>query len=331
MIQRIFSGVQPTGLLHIGNYLGALKNWVDLQDRHACIFSIVDLHAITVHQEPKAVRENILKTAALYLAIGIDPEKSTLFVQSDVHEHAELAWILNTITKTSELKLMHQFKEKSKGHPENVNMGLFGYPVLMAADILLYKTTHVPVGEDQKQHIELTRELARRFNSLFGDVFVVPEATIPEVGARIMGLDDPTKKMQKSARSSYNYISLTDSPDEVKRKIARAVTDSGNEIIHGADKPALSNLLTIYHLLSGLSIMDIEKRYVGKGYGDFKKDLIDVTNAFLAPVQKKYNQLLAKPDHLTALLAKGAQQASATASLTMEEVKKAMGLGSKSV
>lgn len=326
-MQRVFSGVQSSGILHIGNYLGALKNWVALQDTHECIFSIVDLHAITVPQDPRALRENILKTAALYLAVGIDPKKSTMFVQSDVSEHAELAWILNTITKISELKLMHQFKEKSKGHTENITMGLFDYPVLMAADILLYKTEVVPVGEDQKQHVELTRELARRFNGVFSEVFAVPELYIAETGARIMGLDDATKKMQKSAASAYNYISLTDSADEVKRKISRAVTDSGNDIVYSPEKPALSNLLTIYHLLSGESIKDIEKRYTGKGYKEFKHDLSELIIGFLAPMQIKYEKLMAHPEKITEILESGAKHAQKIASQTMKEVKDAVGLG----
>ncbi len=326
-MQRVFSGVQPSGVLHIGNYLGALSQWISLQEQHRCLFSIVDLHAITAQQDPKVLRENILKTAALYLAVGIDPDQSILFVQSDVKEHAELSWILNTITKISELKLMHQFKEKSKSQSQNINMGLFGYPVLMAADILLYKSTLVPVGEDQKQHVELTRELARRFNSLFGETFVIPEASVPKSGARIMGLDDPTKKMQKSARSVYNYIALTDSPEEIKRKISRAVTDSGNEIVFGEDKPALSNLLTIYHLFSGLSVKEIEKKYYEKGYKDFKGDLGSLLIDKLGDIQKKYASYMKHEDHLSATLKKGAHAARTIAEQTITEVKAALGLG----
>lgn len=324
---KVFSGVQPSGALHIGNYLGALKQWVALQSEHECIFSIVDLHAITVPQEPRALRENILKTAALYLAVGVDPEKSTLFVQSDVHEHAELAWILNTQAKLSELKLMHQFKEKSKSNPGNITVGLFGYPVLMAADILLYKTNLVPVGEDQKQHIELARELARRFNASFGDVFTIPEPLVSEIGSRIMGLDDPTKKMQKSARSSYNYISLTDSSDEIRRKVSRAVTDSGNEIVYSDEKPALSNLLTIYHLFSGEPIKEIEKRTMGKGYKEFKEDLANAIISFTEPVMKKYERFITDPARLQSILKDGAAKAAMQAAATMHEVKTAVGLG----
>ena len=328
-MERVFSGVQPSGVLHIGNYLGALSQWVSLQEQHRCLFSIVDLHAITASQDPKVLRENILKTAALYLAVGIDPDRSILFVQSDVKEHAELSWVLNTITKLSELKLMHQFKEKSKTQSQNINMGLFGYPVLMAADILLYKSTLVPVGEDQKQHVELTRELARRFNSQFGETLVVPEASVPESGARIMGLDDPTKKMQKSARSVYNYIALTDAPDEIRRKISRAVTDSGSDIVASDDKPALSNLLTIYHLFSGLSIKEIEKKYYGKGYKEFKGDLADILIEKLSGIQKKYESHMKKPEHLSAILLKGAHAAREIAEQTIAEVKSALGLGSQ--
>lgn len=324
---RVFSGVQPSGILHIGNYLGALKQWVALQDEHECFFSIVDLHAITVPQEPAVLRENIVKTAALYLAIGVDPERSTLFVQSRVQEHAELAWILNTLTKLSELKLMHQFKEKSKAHPEHITVGLFDYPVLMAADILLYKTQLVPVGEDQQQHIELAREIARRFNATFGELFPTPEVLLSEKGARIMALDDPTKKMQKSARSAYNYMSLTDSPEEIRRKMSRAVTDSGNDIMHGPQKPALSNLLTIYHLFSGEPIKDIEKRYVGKGYKEFKDDLSDIVISFTTPLLKKYETLMRDQKRLANILETGAAKARTHAHNTMEEVRRAVGLG----
>lgn len=324
---RVFSGVQSSGILHIGNYLGALKSWVALQDTEQCIFSIVDLHAITVPQDPRTLRENILKTAALYLAIGIDPKKSTMFVQSDVKEHAELAWILNTITKISELKLMHQFKEKSGKNSESITMGLFDYPVLMAADILLYKTDIVPVGDDQKQHVELTRELARRFNGTFSEVFTVPEARVAESGARIMGLDDASKKMQKSAASAYNFIALTDSPEEIKRKISRAVTDSGNEIVFTPEKPAVSNLLTIYQLFSGEPMMEIEKRYTGKGYREFKEDLATLLVKQLEPIQKKYQALMSQPEKLVDILASGAKAAQKIASQTLKEVKDAVGLG----
>src|SRR3989338_8308577 len=240
-MQRVFSGVQPTNNLHLGNYLGAIKNWVKLsrQGGYESIFCIVDFHAITVKQEPKTLRQNVLNVAKTYLALGIDPDKSTIFAQSQVKEHTELAWILNTIAKLSELERMTQFKDKAKQYKDNINMGLFGYPVLMAADILLYDTEVVPVGEDQAQHVELARVLARRFNSTFGETFVEPEALIKKEGARIMGLDDPKKKMSKSATSPNNYIALIDSPAVAAKKLSRAVTDSGTVIKSGADKPAL--------------------------------------------------------------------------------------------
>ncbi|HMN19190.1 MAG TPA: tryptophan--tRNA ligase, partial [Candidatus Moranbacteria bacterium] len=244
MKKRIFSGVQPSGNLHIGNYLGAIKNWVDLQDEYESIFCVVDLHAITVPQDPEKLRRKTLEIAKIYLAAGIDPQKSTIFVQSQVPEHSELMWLLNTVAKMSELEKMTQFKDKSqKEGREGASLGLFAYPVLMAADILLYDTEIVPVGEDQKQHVELARDLAKRFNHRFGETFVVPQAHIRQEGMRIMGLDDPTKKMSKSASSEYNYIALMDDADTIRRKIKKAVTDSGSEISYGEEKPALRNLL----------------------------------------------------------------------------------------
>ena len=323
-MKRIFSGVQPTNNLHLGNYLGAIKNWVELQNQYQSIFCIVDLHAITVKQDPKVLRQNVLNVAKTYLALGIDPAKSTIFVQSHVLQHAELAWILNTVAKLSELERMTQFKDKAQQHKENINMGLFDYPVLMAADILLYNTEVVPVGEDQKQHVELTRDLAERFNSLYGKTFVVPEPMINKVGARIMGLDDAGKKMSKSATSPNNYISLLDSLEVAKKKISRAVTDSGSTIESGADKPALTNLLTIYSLLSGQKIKDIEKEYTGKGYADFKKGLAEIVTNFLSDFQTKFNAL--DDEKVKNILADGAEKARAMAEKKMEEVKTKMGL-----
>ena len=287
-MQRIFSGVQPTNNIHLGNYLGAIKNWVEMQKNYECIFCVVDLHALTVYQKPETLRQNILNVAKTYLALGIDPIQSTIFVQSDVKEHAELALILNTIAKLGEMERMTQFKDKSRQHKDNVNMGLFGYPVLMAADILLYDTKAVPVGEDQKQHVELTRDLAERFNKLYGDTFVVPEPLIKKQGARIMGLDDPMKKMSKSASSSSNYIALLDNPEIATKKIMKAVTDSGAEVKSGVNKPALTNLLTIYSLLTEKPIKNIEKEYVGQGYGAFKKGLAEAVGEFLFEFQKKF-------------------------------------------
>ena len=323
-MQRIFSGVQPTNNLHLGNYLGAIKNWVELQNSYDSFYCIVDLHAITVKQDPKILRQNVLNVAKTYLALGIDPNKSTIFIQSQVKEHTELAWILNTIAKLSELERMTQFKDKAKQHKENINMGLFGYPVLMAADILLYDTNAVPVGEDQKQHVELTRDLAARFNSAYGKTFTEPEPLIKNEGARIMGLDDPTNKMSTSATSPNNYIALLDSPEVTAKKISRAVTDSGSTIESGSDKPALTNLLTIYSLLSGQTIKNIEKEYAGKGYADFKKGLTTVVTSFLSDFQTKFNAL--DDNKVKAILEDGANKARAIAEKKMADVKNKMGL-----
>ncbi len=323
-MKRVFSGVQPTNNLHLGNYLGAIKNWVELSSSEDCIFCIVDLHAITVKQEPKILRQNVLNVAKTYLALGIDPNKSTIFAQSHVPQHAELAWILNTIAKLAELERMTQFKDKAKQHKENINMGLFGYPVLMAADILLYDTQVVPVGEDQAQHVELARVLARRFNTTFGKTFVEPEALIKKEGARIMGLDDPAKKMSKSAASPNNYIALLDSPTVAAKKISRAVTDSGTEIKSGTNKPALTNLLTIYSLLSGQKIKDIEKEYIDKRYSDFKKGLTEVVVNFLSDFQNKFHAL--DDEKIKNILAEGAKKARAIAEKKMIDVKNKMGL-----
>ncbi|MEK7680504.1 MAG: tryptophan--tRNA ligase [Patescibacteria group bacterium] len=323
-MRRIFSGIQPTNNLHIGNHLGAIKNWVNLQNKYDNFFCIVDLHAITVKQDPEKLQKNILNTAKTYIALGIDPNKSTIFVQSHIKEHAELAWILNTIAKISELERMTQFKDKARQHKENINMGLFGYPVLMAADILLYDTEVVPVGEDQAQHVELARVLARRFNSTFGETFVEPEALIKKEGCRIMGLDDPSKKMSKSAASPNSYIALLDSPEVAAKKISRAVTDSGTEIKSGADKPALTNLLTIYSLFSGQSVKELEKEYSGKNYAAFKKGLAEVVIKFLSGFQTKFKAI--DDDKIKSILEAGAEKARTLAEKKMEVVKNKMGL-----
>ncbi len=323
-MQRVFSGVQPTNNLHLGNYLGAIKNWVELQNSYNSFYCIVDLHAITVKQDPKVLRQNVLNVAKTYLALGIDPNKSTIFVQSQVPQHTELTWILNTLAKLSELERMTQFKDKAKQHKENINMGLFDYPVLMASDILLYDPQVVPVGEDQKQHVELTRDLAERFNSLYGKTFVVPEPMITKVGARIMGLDDPTKKMSKSATSANNYIALLDSTEVAAKKISRAITDSGSTIESGKDRPALTNLLTIYSLLSGQTIKNIEKEYTGKGYADFKKGLTSTVTEFLSDFQTKFNAL--DDNKVKKVLEDGAKKARAIAEKKMEDIKTKMGL-----
>jgi len=320
----IFSGIQPTNNIHLGNYLGAIKNWVEMENDFQCIFSIVNLHAITVYQKPEQLARNTLNVAKTYLALGLDPKKNIIFTQSDVGAHTELAWILNTIAKVGEMERMTQFKDKAKKNSENASVGLFDYPVLMAADILLYNTQIVPVGEDQKQHVELCRNLAERFNNLYGKTFVVPEPLIKKQGARVMGLDDPTKKMSKSAASPNNYIALLDAPEAARKKIMRAVTDSGSEIKSGADKPALTNLLTIYSLLSGVEIKDLEKKYIGRGYGDFKKDLADEVVKFLTNFQNKFNKI--KDSEVKKVLEDGAKRANTIANAKIFEVKKKMGI-----
>jgi tryptophanyl-tRNA synthetase len=370
MKKRIFSGIQPSGNLHLGNYLGAIKNWVKLQDEYDSIFCVVDLHAITVPQDPEALRQKTIEVAKVYLASGIDPKKCSLFIQSHVSEHAELAWILNTITRNSDLVRMTQFKSKAivdfeqfeeflknnaqkeidlMDNPKSSNLlkntelqeiyefykismrnfnktgvGLFDYPVLMAADILLYDTNLVPVGEDQLQHIEIARVLAKRFNKRFGDIFIVPEAHVQKEGMRIMGLDDPTKKMSKSAASEYNYIALTDDEEAVRRKIKKAVTDSGSEIVYSEDKPALMNLIHIYSLLSSdMPTKDIEKKYQGKGYAEFKNDLAELTVNFLKPLQEKISML--KDDDVLEILREGAEKVRPLAKKKLDKVKEKIG------
>ena len=320
--QRIFSGVQPSGNLHIGNYLGAIKNWVKLQDEYESIFCVVDLHAITAPQDPEELRKKTIEIAKIYLAAGIDPKKSTIFVQSHISEHAELCWILNTIAKISEMERMTQFKDKAE-NKEGVGMGLFDYPVLMAADILLYDTNVVPVGEDQLQHVELSRTLAKRFNAKFGETFVVPEPKLVKEGARIMGLDDPGKKMSKSAASEYNYISLTDNADAIRRKIKKAVTDSGSEIVYREAKPALYNLINIYSLFSEKSPQAIEKMYVGKGYADFKNDLAEAIISGLKSIQEKISALT--DAEVMEILKAGAQKLKPMANQKMALVKEKLG------
>lgn len=324
MNKRLFSGIQPSGHLHLGNYLGAIKQWIPLQDEYEAFFSVVDLHAITVPQDPVELRRKTLEIAKAYLAAGIDPSKATLFVQSHVPEHTELMWILNTVARLGDLEKMTQFKDKSgKSEKETVGVGLFDYPVLMAADILLYGTAVVPVGEDQVQHVELTRTLARRFNDRFGETFAVPEPRLMKEGARIMGLDDPTKKMSKSAASEYNYIALADDPEAAKKKIMKAVTDSGSEIAFSDDKPALRNLITIYSLLGNESPEAIVSRYAGRGYADFKRDLADVVASFLTDFQSKLAGI--SDDEAMKILRTGADRARSVASAKMEEVREKVG------
>lgn len=324
MKHRVFSGIQPSGTLTLGNYLGAMKNFVTLQDEAECIFCIVDLHAITVPQEPEKLRQNTINLAALYIASGIDPAKSTLFIQSHVPAHAELGWMLQCVAYYGELGRMTQFKDKS-AKKEVVTAGLFTYPALMAADILLYQTSLVPVGEDQKQHLELTRDIAERFNSKFGDTFTIPEPFIPKVGGRIMSLEDPTKKMSKSDESAGAYISMLDEPSVIRKKISRAVTDSGREVRYDpAEKSAISNLMTIYSLCSGKTIEEVQAEYDGQGYGPFKKDLAEVVVAALEPIQNRYRDLL-QSGEVVDILRQGAKRAAEQCGDTLADVKSKFG------
>ena len=323
---RIFSGIRPTGGLHIGNYLGAIKQWISFQEGNECVFCVVDLHAITTPYDPKELKKNILDTTAVYLAAGINPEKSIIFVQSEVKEHAELAWLLSTITPMGELSRMTQFKEKSKQHKDYVNSGLFSYPILMAADILLYKGQAVPVGKDQEQHVELARTIARKFNQKFGKIFPEPETILPKTGAKIMSLTNPKKKMSKSD-DPKSCISLFDSPEEITKKIMSAETDSGKDVVYNVTKkPGISNLLTIYSLLTNRTTQDIEKEFKGKGYGDFKKSLAKVLVDYLEPFRRKQKELQTRDVYVKDILAKGASRAKTIAETTMKEVREKMGL-----
>ncbi|MEZ4564676.1 MAG: tryptophan--tRNA ligase [Thermomicrobiales bacterium] len=325
--KKVFSGIQPSGDFHLGNYLGAIRNWASQQDQYDNVFCIVDLHAISLPTSRDGLRNNIANLANMLLASGLSPEKSIIFVQSDVREHAELCWLLSSVTQFGELRRMTQFKDKTGGKEEQVSSALFFYPVLQAADILLYDSDLVPVGADQRQHIELTRDAAARFNQRYGETFVLPAADIKESGARIMSLEDPLKKMSKSDANPNATIALTDSPDVIRRKIKRAVTDSGSEVVAGADKPALTNLITIYSLLSGDTTGDIEARYAGKGYGAFKTDLAEVVVTALAPIQARLAELSANPEVARAILTEGADRARVRAAAKMEQVRDAMGLG----
>ena len=325
--KTIFSGVTPSGNIHIGNYLGAIKQWIELQNKgeHQNIFCVVDEHAITAPQDPLKLRNKILEVSTLYLALGIDAEISIVFVQSGVSEHAELSWILSAITPVGELERMTQFKDKAKKQ-KSVLAGLLNYPVLMAADILLYQTNLVPVGEDQLQHIELTRTIAKKFNNTYGQTFAIPEPFTNKEGKRIMGLDDPAKKMSKSAENQDNYVALLDSPEIIREKIKVAVTDSGSEIKYDEqNKPAISNLLAIYSLFSGKPIPDIEKEYAGKNYSALKYDLAEVIIEGLSPIQNKYKELSVNPNYVKNILREGAEKAKTIASQTMAEVRSKIG------
>jgi tryptophanyl-tRNA synthetase len=324
--QRVFSGIQPSGDLHIGNLLGAINNWVAQQARYDNVFCIVNLHALSLPTTRETLEANTVNLVNSLLACGLDPVQSIIFVQSDVREHSELTWLLTSVTQFGELRRMTQFKDKAGGKDEQVSAALFTYPVLQAADILLYDTNLVPVGEDQKQHIEITRDIAARFNARYGETFVLPDADIKPVGARIMALDNPTKKMSKSDANPMAAIALTDAPDLIQRKIKRAVTDSGAEVTAGPDKPALTNLLTIYSLFSGISVPQLERQYAGKGYGAFKADLADQVVSTLTPIQAKLAELEADPEIARAAMLDGAERARAYAAAKMAVVRERIGL-----
>lgn len=324
-MKRVFSGVQPSGTLTLGNYLGAIQHFVRVQHECDCFFCVVDLHALTVSQEPLLLRENLRKTAALFLAAGIDPDQATIFIQSRVSAHAEMAWLLQCLTGFGELSRMTQFKEKSQGK-ESFSAGLYTYPTLMAADILLYDTHYVPVGEDQKQHLELTRDLAQRFNKRFGELLVVPEPMISKVGARIMALDDPTAKMSKSSTSPASYISLLDKPEDIMKKFKRAVTDPGREIRYDpVNKPGVSNLLSILSLCKNVPLPQLEEEFNGKGYGDLKTATGEAVVQTLTPIQQRYNQIIANGG-LDEILDQGSKKATNIAAPTLYRVQQAMGL-----
>ncbi|HHQ5627366.1 TPA: tryptophan--tRNA ligase [Clostridioides difficile] len=321
----ILSGAQPSGKMTLGNYLGAIKNWTELQDNYDCYYSIVDLHAITVPQDPKVLRANTIELLAQYIACGLDPEKNTIFIQSHVKEHVELMWVLNTMTYMGELSRMTQFKDKSQKSEANLNAGLFTYPVLMAADILLYQTDLVPVGDDQKQHLELARDLANRFNNRFSTTFVVPEGYYPKGGARVMSLQEPTKKMSKSDSNENAFILLADDSDSIKRKIKRSVTDSLGVVKYNDEQPGIKNLIDIYSNLSKKSVEEIVNMYEGKGYGIFKEDVAEVVSEALRPIREKYVDLLNNKDYLEKIYSMGAEKAEKQARKTLRKVYKKVG------
>ena len=323
--KRIFSGIQPTGNLTLGNYIGALRNFSILQDEYDCLYSIVDMHAITVRQNPAELRKACLRTMAIFIASGLDPKKNIIYFQSQVPQHAELAWILNCFTYMGELQRMTQFKDKSAKHADNINAGLFTYPVLMAADILLYQTDLVPIGSDQKQHLELSRDIAERFNAIYGDVFVVPDGYFPKVGARVMSLQEPARKMSKSDPEE-TYIAILDKPEVIRKKMRRAVTDCDNSVrFDPANKPGVSNLMSIMSALSGKSMDEITAEFDGLGYGKFKDAVADCVIAALEPIQKRYDEISADKIYLQEVLTDGAQRAEAIAHKTMLKIRKKIG------
>jgi tryptophanyl-tRNA synthetase len=322
--KRVFSGIQPSGNLHLGNYIGAISQWVKMQDQYECFFCIVDLHAITVPQDPQKLLAKIRELAALYLASGLDPEKSTIFVQSHNPDHASLTWILDCLASMGQLERMTQYK--AKADQTNANVGLFNYPILMAADILLYQTDLVPVGQDQKQHVELVRDLAQKFNSHFSPIFKVPRPKMLSVGAKIMSLQDPSQKMSKSSLDKKGTIDLLDSPKTIKSKIMAAITDSGQEIIARADKPGISNLLTIYSVVTDLRVNQIEKRYQNKNYSQFKSELAQEVVKFLTPIQERYQAIYQDREKLAKILAKGERKAQKISQKTLNRVYQEIGL-----
>jgi len=327
--KRIFSGVQPSGKLTIGNYFGAIKNWAELQDEFDCLYCVVDMHAITVRQDPAKLRQQTLEVLAQMVACGLDPDKNTLFIQSHVSGHAELSWILNCYTMFGELSRMTQFKDKSSKYADNINAGLFAYPTLMAADILLYDTDLVPVGVDQKQHVELARDIAGRFNGIYGDVFTIPEPYIPKIGAKIMSLSEPEKKMSKSDENPNGYILIMDKPEDIMRKVKRAVTDSDRRIYMGEGKNGVNNLISIYSLATGKTYEQIEEEFEGKGYGEFKPAVGEALAEKLRPVREKTEDLLKNRDYLESIYKSGAEKANARAVRMIEKVYKKVGFVKK--
>jgi len=324
----VFSGIQPTGRKHLGNFIGAIRQYVEGQDRaDPAIFCIVDLHAISVAFDPAELRERLYDTTAILLAAGLDPERCVLFRQSDVREHSELTWLLSSVTAHGDLNRMHQFKDKSAKQQELVSAALFFYPVLMAADVLAYRATEVPVGDDQRQHVELMREIARRFNERFGETLVVPEHRIPEVGARIMDLQEPERKMSTTGATEAGTVYVLDEPEAVRKKLGSAVTDSGREVVRGEDKAGITNLIDIYAVARGVDPVEVEREFEGQGYGDFKKAVAEAVVELLAPVRERYADLRPDEAALEVVLAAGAEKARAIAAPTLAEVRERMGIG----
>jgi tryptophanyl-tRNA synthetase len=321
----IFSGIKPSGDLTLGNYIGAIKNWVKLQDEYDCLYCVVDLHAITVKQEPKDLRQRTLEVLAIYIAAGINPEKNTLFIQSHVPAHSEGAWLLNCYTYMGELGRMTQFKDKSQKYGDSISAGLFNYPVLMAADILLYNADLVPVGKDQKQHIELARDIASRFNNLYSPTFTIPEPYIASSGQKIMDLQDPTKKMSKSEENINGYILIMDPPEVIRKKVSRAVTDSIGEVRYSDEQPGVKNLMNVLISLTGSTAEDLENKYAGRGYADFKKDVAEAIIAELEPVQRKVADILADKNYLESIYKAGAEKAQYMALKNLRKMQKKIG------